>query len=160
MPTYKRWRRGTVASKSNTPNLRDGEYRVGPVPPEDGITGYERAHVAKGAFGPGKLIPIHAKLAQLATPDPHDILNAVNKITTEFVYVSCYIVRPSGDIKKPTFRWIAKEHGPVKTSQLKSDMNRLIRGALPFKSMTEYSYALLSPKFQYPLVVAWNFLEA
>lgn len=155
MALYKRWRRGTVHK------ISDSEYRVGPVPPENGITGAQKI-VSKSQYAPlnYRTIDVYFKINSIVTPEPNDILNALSKIRTKGVYVSCYIVRPSGDIKKPKFRWIAKEHGYALKAEIERDMNRMIRGQLPFQSMTEYSYALLSPKYQYPMVVAWNFLEA
>lgn len=152
MATYKRWRKGTVHT------IKPGEYRVGPVPPESGISGAQKI-VSKTQLAPlnFRMIDIYFKLNSVVLPDFQDLLNAVSKINTKFVSISCYVVRPSGDIKKPTFRWVS---GPKKlTSEVKSDLAKMIRGTSPITSTLQYGIGKLPMQFAPPAIVAWNFLE-
>lgn len=155
---YRRWRRGTVERVSANKNnpLQVPEWRVGSVPPEDGFLGTQATRLGKGVYGPAKRVNVYIKPSSMAIPDFQDLYNAMSKITTRMVRISCYVVRPSGN--GHTFRWVSGKS--MLTSDVRGQLQRIIHGMLPVTSTTEYGIRLLPIDYNPPYIVAWNFMEA
>lgn len=154
--TFARYRHGRVKKlPAKTINPKTGklhEYRVGPVPPADGI-----AYPSKK--GNARYVDLKAcgrTKNPLQGANYFDILEALSEVTTQWTIPSIYHARTSGDICKPTFKW----HGDYRREV--SELEDLVYKAIEEKtSIEDFAKRVFSFDYDFPegTVLAWNFVE-
>src|SRR5579875_2568110 len=139
MPTYKRYRHGRVSRIVNPRTGKVHEYRVGPVPPQDGIVGYQKN---------GK--PIYVG-KQLQGANYDDILTALGKIKTKFTIPVIYHRRTS---QSRGFRWTSSERREVQ------ELIHLVFYAKKNNlTVEDFAQKLFALDWNPQQVLAWNFVE-
>jgi len=139
MPTYKRYRHGRVSKIVNPYTGKIREYRVGPVPPQDGIV---------GVYSNGRARYVE-KTLQGANYD--DILNALGKIKTKFTIPVIYHRRTS---QSHGYRWTSSERR--ETSELVKLTYYAKNNNLTIEDFAQKLFAL---DWNPQQVLAWNFVE-